>query len=242
MIRSKLGLLGLCTLVFGLMAMSASSAQAALSWLIWNTLGENPKELKAPVIGETDNTDLTLLTKVLGVMLSATCTNFQFVGLNLEAGGTLTTGFKVKYTGCGLYEGAALGKLRCKISSLGQESGTIESNALKGSLALHTLTGGGTEVLAKIEPEAAGPLITILADEECALFESLPVYGVVYLKDCEGRALTNSIKHLIEQGPLTSLYTLSDTKEHLETSLIGSLKALLGGFDVGGHLWAAMDA
>lgn len=241
MIRSKLGFLGLCTLVLSVMAVSASSTQAAFSWLIWNTLGENPKELKASVFGETDNTDLTLLTKVAGLMTSITCSSFKFVGLNLETGGTLTTGFKVKYTGCEVYEGGALGKeLKCNVFSLGKENGTIETNALKGTLALHTLAGGGTEVLAKIEPEAGTALASILT-EECVLPEVNPLNGVLYIKDCEKKALVNSIKHLIEQGPLTSLYIGADTAEHLETSLVGSARALLLG-DHPGHLWAGMDA
>jgi hypothetical protein len=241
MSRSKLGLLGLCTLVLGTMAISTSSAQAAFSWLIWNTLGENPKDLKATVFGETDNTDLTLLTKLVGLTTSITCSGFKFIGLNIEVGGTLTTGFKVKYTGCEAYEKGVLGTpLKCHVFSLGKENGTIETNALKGALALHTLAGGGTEVLVKIEPVEEEALVTILT-EECILPEANPLNGVLYIKDCEKKALTNSIKHLIEQGPLTSLYVGADTKEHLETNLDGSVRALLLG-DHPGYLWAAMDA
>ena len=46
MTRTKLGLMGLCAVVVGLMAMSASSAQAALSWLVLNSAGteQNSKE------------------------------------------------------------------------------------------------------------------------------------------------------------------------------------------------------
>jgi len=56
---------------------------------------------------------------------------------------------------------------------------------------------------------------------------------VLFLKDGEGKAEAHQIKHLIEQGPLTSLFVGSDIAEHLESSLIGSAWVSLGGTDKG---------
>jgi hypothetical protein len=242
MIRTKLGLLGLCAVVLGMMAMSAGSAQAALSWLVLNAGGTTATELKAALVGETDSTDITLLTKLLGKKFAITCTNFELKGVNLELGGTLTTGGKVVFTGCEAYGKNILEEaLGCNVKSKGQPVGTIESEAGKGRLELHTLAAGGTEVLTKIEPEVGGGNFAVILTEGCVLPESNPVKGVLYVKDCLKKATTHELKHLIEQGPLTSLNVGSHTLEHLETSIDGSVLIKLGGT----HLnlkWSAMDA
>lgn len=238
MTRSKLGLLGLCAVVLGMFAISTSSAQAALSWLILDGNHQNPKELKAVVLGEIDSSHLTLLTKLSGLMISITCTAFATENLNLEAGGTLTTGFTIVYTGCEAYSGDTLGTaLNCGVHSSGTPVGTLLTNELKGILVLHE---EGGQVLTKIEPKTGTVLLLILTSE-CVLPEDIPVNGVVYVKDCEGKATTHTVKHLVEQGPLTSLWVGKHTVEHLETSIRGSGWTKLGG----AHLnlqWAAMDA
>jgi hypothetical protein len=231
MTRSKLGLLGLCAMVLGVMAISAGAAQgAAFAWVVLNASETIATELKALVVGEKDSAHLTLLTHLLGIAPSITCTNFELVGVNLETGGKLTTGGKVKFTGCEAYlSGTLTTALGCNVQSKGQPVGTIETNSLKGELILHILEAGKTEVLMKLDPEVAGgPFATILT-EECILPESNPVKGVLYLKDGENRATTHVTKHLIEQGLLTSLFVGTDNKEHLETSLDGSAWVKLNG-------------
>ena len=239
MIRTKLGLLGLCAVVFGVMAMSATSAQAALSWLVLNSAKTTETELKAELAGESDG-DVSLTTKEVSIKFTVTCSGFELVGVNLEAGGTLTNGGKVKFTGCEAYETAPLtGALGCHVHSAGQTSGNVLTAEGKGTLALHTLTGGGTEVLTKLEPKTGTTFATFLT-EKCVVPETNPVNGVLYLKDCEKKALTHEVKHLVEQGPLTSLFVGSDTAEHLETSLSGSGWVKLGGAHAG-LKFAAMD-
>src|ERR1700709_1773405 len=240
MIRTKLGLLGLCAVVFGVMAMSATSAQAALSWLVLNSAGTEAKELKAELLGEKDTAHISLSTKEVGIKFVVTCTNFALVGVNLEAGGTLSNAGKFKVQGCEAYETAPLtGGLVCHVHSAGQAAGVVLTAAGKGILALHTLTGGGTEVLTKLEPSVGTTFATFLT-EKCVVPETNPVNGVLYLKDCEKKALTHEVKHLVEQGPLTSLFVGSDTAEHLETSLSGSGWVKLGGAHAG-LKFAAMD-
>jgi hypothetical protein len=241
--RTKLGLLGLCAVVFGVMAMSASSAQAALSWLVLNSAGTTATELKAELVGEKDSPDITLLAKTLGIKIIFTCTNFELKGVNLEVGGKLTEGGKVKFTGCEAYEKGTLEvALGCGLHTTGTAAGTIETTEGKGELVLHTLAAGGTEVLTKVEPKTAGgAFATILTNGLCSLPESNKVSGVLYLKDCEHLATTHAVKHLIEQGPLTSLIYGAHSVEHLETSLDGSGWVKLGGAHLG-LKWSGMDA
>ena len=246
MLRSKLGLLGLCAVVFGVMAMSASSAQAALSWLILDSSEKNPTELKAELVGKPDSLYLQLLTRLLnGLRIEITCHNFSFNNVNLEAGGTLTTGGKVRFEECEVWSLNATtlaleNLLECHPHSAGAGEGVIETNKGKGKLVLHTLAGGGSEVLTEIAPEVGTTFATILT-EGCALPEENPVNGVIFLKDCLGKSVTHEVEHLVQLGPLTSLWVGKDTVEHLETTIHGSIWVRLGGSHLG-LKWAAMDA
>ena len=255
MIRTKLGLLGLCAVVFGMMAISASSAQGALSWLILNAAGTTATEVKfdepepgkkvvnllAGLEGENDSSHYTLSSHALSTTLNITCTNFELIGISLEPEGKLNTGGSVKFTGCEAYKTAPLTEAYdCMVHSAGQAKGTVITEALKGELVLHTLAGGGTEVLAKIEPAVAASGFLKLEFELCA-FPTSKLSGILYLKDCLKKALTHEVKHLFEQGPLTSLVYGSDTEEHLLTSLVGSGWLKLSGAHTG-LKWAAMDA
>ena len=249
--RTKLGLLGLCAVVLGMMAMSTSAAQGAtFGFLVLNAAGTVNTEvtesggvvnLLAKVEGEKDSADLTLLTKLLKLMISVTCTNFTLTNVNLEKLGTLSLG-KVGFTGCEVYSGAALGtKLPCTVKTAGAATGTVESANATSKLVLHTLTGGGTEVLLQVVPDEGTTFATLLFEgAECSLPASNPVTGSVFLKDGLGQATTFAVKHLIEQGPLTSLSVGSDTAEHLETSLVGSAFAKLGAAHAG-LKFAGMD-
>jgi len=164
MLRSRLGLLGLCAVVLGVMAMSASSAQAALSWLVLNKAeppvateivlkeivkdkngkGEVIAELQIPnllvtLTGKIDSADLTLLTKLLGKKFAITCTNFETEGIHLAPEGKLTEGGKVVFTGCEAYgKGILEEPLGCKVHSAGRAAGTVASKEGKGELVLHT--------------------------------------------------------------------------------------------------------
>src|SRR6476469_5409145 len=110
MIRSKLGLLGLCAVVLGVMAMSASTAQGALWWLILNAAKTTATELKAALTGKSDSTHLSLDAELIGFKIAVTCTAFTFNNVNLELFGTLTTGGKAVFTGCKVFETAPLTK------------------------------------------------------------------------------------------------------------------------------------
>jgi len=243
MTRTKLGLLGLCAVVLGMMAISASSAQAALSWLILNSAGTTSTFLKAAVKGKKDTADITLLTHEVGIKFAVTCTEFETTGINLEAEGKLTTGGKVKFTGCEAYgKGSLEEALGCHVHSSGQPAGTVETGKGKGELVLHERADKTKVVLTKLEPEAGstGTFASFLT-EGCVIPEANPVHGVLYVEDCEGKATVHAVEHLIVQGPLTSMWVGTDNAEHLETSIDGSAWVFLAG-EHAGLAWSALDA
>jgi hypothetical protein len=248
MIRSKLGLLGLCAMVLGVMAISASSAQAAKSWLVGTTeiTANGPGvNLLAEVVGEIDTPEPKLLFHLIGFTVTVTCTNVTTSNIHFGANATLAPGGKVIFTGCTAVIKDRNGSIGppCTVKSTGQPNGTIASEKLKGEAVLHQLEGEKKDVLAKIEPEIAGGSLTTIKFEgaECLLSLSNPLTGVVFVKDCEGFAETLKVKHLVEEGPLTSISLGSDTAEHLESSIDGSGWVKLTGAEHTGKEWRAME-
>ena len=218
-----------------------------LSWLVLNEAGTVATEVKleggkvnlpAGVMAELDSPALTLLTKLVGIKVGISCTLVTTSGINLEPEGKLGEGGRIFFTGCFVSEGGA----KCTVKSVEAPTETIETEELKGELVLHEIKAGEKEVLVKLEPKSTtAGFVTLLFAGECALPASSKVTGVIYLKDSEKFATTHKVKHLIEVGPLTSLTVGSDSAEHLETTIDGSVWAKLGGAHLG-LAWAGMDS
>jgi hypothetical protein len=250
MTRTRLGLLGLCAVVFGLMAFSASAAQAEVGakWLVLKTEGGallTDAEIEAnkeKIVGEIENKTASLLSKVLGLKTQLLCTAGELIDALLAANGSVKAGAKVKFTGCIALKAGTAEKLSgCLPHSAGQAeaSGVIETNAFHALIELHELAGGVKHDVTLIIPDnVKEEFLNILMGEECAVGSSLPVFGKLTLWDCveEGKgALKHAVTHLVtEFKPLTKLYTLTDTAEHLETSLDGSANVKLAS----GRSWA----
>jgi hypothetical protein len=210
MTRPKLGLLGLCAVVLGMMAISTNSALAAGSWLAGSTEITKTSTLLVEIIVEGGVT-VTLLTHEVSLSVGVSCTSLT-ASFHLAAEGKLAEGGKFTGTGCTVTQGDT----HCTVKSPGAPTGTIQSNELKGELVLHT----GGVVLTKLEPKSAETgFATLRFEGECSLPESNKVTGVFYVKDAENKAETLAVKHLIEQGPLTSLAVGADNEEHLLTSI-----------------------
>jgi hypothetical protein len=227
MLRSRLGLLGLCALAVGLMALEASSAQAA-NWLILNSKGEvkTGTELPAELGGEVDGIVIILDTHSVKIHVKASCSKFSILGAKLEAGGALTKGAKIKLEGCKVFNAATETELpECHVKTTGQAFGTVESNKSKGQLQ----TNG--EI--KLEPETGITFATLEFEAGCVLPSPTALSGTLFFEDCEGKAATHLVKHLFKQGAGTSLFVGADTAEHLETSLVGSLWIFLVGTHAG---------
>lgn len=242
MTRTKLGLLGLCAVVVGMMAMSASAAQGStLSWLILNSAKTVATNLKAELTGKKDTEHLELAGKVAGLPVVVTCTGFTLKGIFLEPVDKITEGGKVVFTGCKVYkEKLLVGLYKCTVKSAGAAVETVESGEGKGLLELV-----GTEVLTKIEPKAGptGAFATIRFEgAECPLPESNVVHGTLFLKDCLNQAVIHKLEHLVEAEPVnTKLYVGGHSAEQLEiTKILGSVWIFLAGAHAGLE-WSGMD-
>jgi hypothetical protein len=242
MLHLKRGLFGLCIVVLGAMAMTASAAQGALSWLILNKAKTEATSLKATLVAKTDSTHLTWEGEVAGLKVAVTCTGVTFKGLSLEIGNKITEGGSAVFTGCKVFKTSPLAEeYKCSIHSPGAAIGTSETGQLKGELVL--LEG---EVQLRIEP-IAGPTgnwkTFRFEGSECPLPELNQMHGTIYLKDFQGFATTHKLEHLLEVVvKSTALYVGGHSTKQLEvTKLLGSVWAGLAGAHSGLE-WAGMDA
>jgi len=239
------------------MAMFASAAQGALSWLILNAPKTVATELKAALVTELDSQHITLDGEVAGLKVAITCADIDLKGAYLELGGKLTEGFKFDLLECEVYKTAPLTeKYKCTVKSAGAATGLIESGELKGELVLHTFAihePGHVElkeVLLKIEPKTGptGNFKTLRFEgSECPLPEVNQLRGTLFLQDCEKSMTKHQLRHLLVPGPLTALYIGGHSAKQLEvTKMLGSFWVKLGNDGAGinhtGLDWAAMDA
>src|SRR6476469_4120031 len=253
MIRTKLGLLGLCAVVVGMMAMSAVAAQdATLNLLILNAEKTTATELKAALTGKRASAHASLHGEVAGLKIAVTCTAFTLEGVNLELNGKLTEGGKVTFTGCKVYKAAPLTEeYKCTVKSPLAATGTVASGEGKGELVLHTFAKHEIakevfeelkKLLTKIEPKAGptGNFATLRFEgAECPLPEVNQVHGTLYAED--SKATMHELEHTIKEGPLTALYVGGHSAKQLEvTKILGEAKIALAGAHVGLH-WAALD-
>ena len=238
MIRSRFGLLGLCAVVFGMMAFGATAAQALPNWLLAEKAPNSGAVafLAAPIGLEAETTGV-LHSKILGLEVLFECTTLATVNAQLLANGAIgekegvVAKSKVKFSGCVTKLNGTLSG-PCEPKALGTEAGVINTNPGHGVIVLHELGGGVKDELTQILPDTGETFATIELGEKCAIGEEVPVIGKAFLKDCQSAFLTNLVKHLVESGPLTELWTISKTEEHKAT-ILGSAWAFLTGSHVG---------
>lgn len=234
MFRSALHLkvLALCGLVLGLMAFTASAAQAepGARWWIVNASGQLV-ELEATVQTTLENSHGSLLTKIAGVSVQFLCTAQELTGAKLQKNGSISKGSQVKYTGCvTLLKGA---KSEACVPISGGVKGVIVTKKLHGLLILHKLVSGVTDHRILILPDEGEIFATIEMGEECSIGTKVNVIGThLVLKDCLDKLLEHLVIHLLEEDKeLTKLWAISKTVEH-EATLDGSVFAFL----IGEHL------
>ena len=224
-----------------LMALAAGSARAAdPAWMV-NGANINATLLPSVAIKEieplpgTGTRHLVLLTKVVGLEVGLLCTTMTLVEPALKAEGKSLG--KGRFTGCRwvIYlEGKGEEELKgCSVKSETEAAGVIQTRLLKDQLVLHTFAGGATVGLDRIEPEEGIIIANLKTTGECSLPEALTLNGVLYVEDCNAELQQERETHLFIQGPLTSLWLGKDTVEHLETSIDGSVVALLAGAHAG---------
>jgi hypothetical protein len=234
MVRSRLGLkaLGLCALVFGLMAIGASGAQASE----WYHLKEGKLlaigDLLPTLLAELDSAKGTLLFKTGGgTLVHIACTGAELINGKLKEGGKTTAG-KAKFTGCEAYlNGSATASTACVPETKGTKL-IIESAEGLVLIALHS---GTTTAL--VEPETGTTLTTIELGEECSIGETVPVTGHLTVEDCQNEFTVHKTVHLVqEHATLHNLLALGQP-----ATLDGSANVFLGG-PGSGFLWAGLHA
>lgn len=207
-------LLGLLALLAGLMAFSATAAQAELNakWLVNGTAISG--SLLPTINAEKDTKHLIFLTKTgLGgsTTLEILCTEIASKGGLLHELGKATG--KIHFSNCETFLNGALAT-KCKPHSAGAAEGLIESEALEGLIKLHKLTADGVvHGVVEVLPVNAGMVFVAIklgkeVGSECSL-AGASLTGTGFLWDCleNGKGGSkDAIKHLFEEfKPLTKL-------------------------------------
>jgi hypothetical protein len=217
-------------MVFGLMAFSATAVQAetGAKWLILTSGGvlKTGSELPAEIATEAETTGI-LHSKIGGVTVLFECLGQSLTGNpKLGANGSISTG-AIKFSNC-ITKLNGVTSNACKPKAGGTEEGVIKTLNLDGLLALHE----GNDIV-KVLPVTGNVFAHIELGELCSIGENVLVIGSAALKDCESLALNHLVKHLIEMfEPLTKLFVISETPEHVAT-ILGSAWATLTGSHIG---------
>jgi hypothetical protein len=223
---TKLIVLVPCAMLFGLMALGASAAQAepGNAWVILDANGVKylvTSSLLPALKSEPENESEILEANSFegSVHVEVRCTGSELVGIHLGEEGKLNEGGKVLLTGCTVWiNGEAVEE--CKVHSAGNPVGTVSTNSLKGLLKLHN-----NELVLLLAPTKGTELIRYLMGSECVLGEELPVLGYVVDKDCEEFIETHLVKHLLEEdASLTLIGVLDDPSAQILGSRLVSLR------------------
>jgi hypothetical protein len=218
-------LTGLLALALGLMAFTATAAQAEVNafWEVNGSTLSGNESVKA----KKDSAHTTLLTKVGTSAVEILCGPPKFVGATIS--GTGAKG-KFHYEECTtLLNGVAAS--RCTPKSPGAAVGLIETNALKGLLKL---TAASQDVLDLSPETVGGPFATLELGSLCAIGNKFDITGKVTIKDCNGEGRVNKIEHLFEEGPESALL-FGGNAATIDGSAFGLLSGVNAGMTFSGH-------
>ena len=209
-------MLGLCALVFALIGIASGGAQAASpEWLVLE--GTKVTEGTGGQLTLAKETNAILHSKISGVSVLFECPTIEAVEARLGAAGTIAEG-KIKYSGCVTKLNGVESK-PCEPVNAGTEKGVIVTKPGHAVFVLHEFIT--KDELTKVLPDIGNTLAVIEMSKECSIGAKVPVIGELFLKDCENKFLEHLERHLVEEGPLTRLFVISETEEH-KASLLGS--------------------
>jgi hypothetical protein len=228
-------------MVFGLMAFStAAHATAGAQWLLFEKApGSGAVGFLEAEVGLTAVTPGVLHSKIAGITVLFECTTLSAVNAKLKASGGIGTGAKIKFSGCITKLNGATSNA-CKPKAGGTEEGVINTQAGHGLIVLHELAGGVKDDLVSITPDSGETFAFIEMGAECAIGTKVAVIGKATLKDCKlvvanectEEFLTTKVEHFVTVGPLTELWVISKTPEHVST-ILGDAEAKFVGADAG---------
>jgi hypothetical protein len=212
----------------------AAQAEVGAQWLLAE---KEPNSglitlLDAEVGLEKETTEI-LHSKILGIAVLFECEGIATVNAKLLPNGSIgektgsVSGSKIKFSGCITKLNGAT-SAACEPNSGGTEKGVINTTQLHGLIVLHETAAKVKTELVQLLPDTGETFVTMELSKECPIGSKVPVIGKLFLEDCEGKFLTHLVKHLLQVGPLTELWTISKTAEHAATLLGSSWAKLLG--------------
>ena len=217
-------LMGLLALALGLMAFTATAAQAEVN-AFWEVNGSTLSGNES-VNAKNDTAHSTLLTTVGTSKVEILCGKIKFVGATIS--GTGAKG-KIHYEECTtLLNGVAAS--RCTPKSPGAALGLIETNALKGLLKL---TLASQDVL-ELSPESGTEFVKLSLGSLCAIGNEFAITGKATIKDCKGEGRVNKVEHLFEEGPESALL-FGGNAATIDGSAWGFLSGVHAGQTFSGH-------
>jgi hypothetical protein len=250
---------------------AGAQAEVGAKWLILTAgekpLLKTGAELHASVNLEIEKNEkgepipLVLHSEILKIKTLFLCTALEAINAKLQEegiiGSTVVTnettklkegrGSQVKFSGCTTDLNGVVEPKCVPTEAVTGNKGIIITKLGHALLKLHELTADKVkDDITKILPDSGETFATIqtgpLKENECPIATSVPVIGSLALKDCENLALTHLVKHLTEAfTPLTELWTISKTVEHVAT-LLGSSWAFLTGAEHVGLKWSGDPA
>jgi len=229
---------GLCLgALASMMTFVITSAQAEVG-SHWNVNGSSISDslVENGVVPDADleNNHGVLFGHALGKELDILCTGIHLeeARLKLEGGSLL----KVEFLGCRITTNGGEVLPACEPHT-GAAKGVILTVLLKDLIILHE----GPEAYDRLEPHEGNRFVEVITSSSCAFGEKIPILteagkGFV-VKDCNLEFRVEKVTHLVEEGPLTKLWTYSKTAEH-EARIAGSANVFLVG-EHKGLKWSA---
>lgn len=237
-------LIGLFALLVGLMAFSATAAQAEIGayWEVGGTKIEGASELLPKINAKNDTPTMVILISMGLSKIEFSCTAIEIANGLLHKLGSATGNLRFK--GCvtklnGKTQGA------CTPHSTGAELGVIETNSIYGLLKLHKEAESEVKRdLIQLSPLGESAVFMTLelgpkGKSECLLLlGEIPIEGKIFLKDSLNELLVNKLEHLFEEDrPLNGLFFGGS-----RVTIDGSFWAFLEGKPHGGMEWSGHPA
>jgi hypothetical protein len=237
--RAGLKLFSLCVLALGLVAFSATAAQADGTWMVKGVdLTSGTKAL----VGKLKNNTGTLLSALGFNKVDFTCATSTLVNANLEAGGAISEASKNAKVAFGVCITKINGveAKACQPKATGKVAGTIETEEFYGLLNLHKLEFvGASDAIIGITPKVGTVLTVIHMGDLCAIGDTVKVFGSLALKDVGGNTGLLEEKQIHEVLEFNSLNELKvgDVKSLGSASLDGTAEIELSTKDIWNGLY-----
>jgi hypothetical protein len=237
--RAGLKLFSLCVLALGLVAFSASAAQAAGTWMV-NKVDLTTTAQNKELVGKLDENHGILLAKLGLNEVEVLCTALELLNTKLEPAGAISEAnknAKADFSGCVTLINKKVAEKCVPVD--GTTKGVILTEEWYALLTLHELKNAegkliGTDGVTVITP-AVGTLLAIIhLGKGCAAGLELKVFGSLALSDV-GVALNadelevERANHLAaEFKPLTDL-TVANEESKSKATLDGMADITLSG-------------